>query len=65
MTPTELDHTVARVLGESTSADAQTDFVLPTPILIDREPMMVDWDRLDEQRVSVFLQRVRRQTDAA
>ena len=65
MTQAELDRAVASATGESVSAIAQMGFVTLTSIPVDREPMVVDWDQLDEQRVSVFPQRSRRQTVAA
>ena len=65
MTQAELNRAVARATGESVSAIAQMGFVTLTSIPIEREPMLVDWDMLDQQRVSVFPQRSRRETLAA
>ena len=65
MTQTDLDRAVACATGESVSAITQMGFVTLTSIPVDREPMVVDWDQLDQQRVSVFPQRSRRQIVAA
>lgn len=64
MTQTNLNHAVARATGESFSTIAKMGFVTLTSIPVEREPMVVDWDQLDEQRCSVFSQRSRRQTIA-
>ena len=65
MNQAELNRAVVRATGESVSAIAQMGFVTLTSIPIEREPMLVDWDHLDQQRVSVFPQRSRRETLAA
>ena len=65
MTQSQLDRAVARATGESVSAIAEMGFVTLTSIPVEREPTVVDWDQLDEQRVSVFPQRSKRQTVAA
>jgi hypothetical protein len=65
MTQAELNRAVACATGESVSAIAEMGFVTLTPIPVEREPMVVDWDQLDQQRVSVFPQRSKRQTVAA
>ena len=65
MTQADLNRAVARATGESVSAIAEMGFVTLTPIPVEREPMLVDWDQLDQQRVSVFPQRSRQQTVAA
>ena len=59
MTQTDLNRAVAHATGESVSAIAEMGFVTLTSIPIEREPLVVDWDQLDEQRVSVFPQRSR------
>ena len=64
MTQADLNRAVARATGESVSAIAEMGFVTLTSIPVEREPMVVDWDQLDEQRVSVFPQRSK-QTVAA
>ena len=65
MTQAELNRAVAPATGESVSTIADMGFVTLGPIPVEREPMVVDWDELDQQRVSVFPQRSRRQTVAA
>ena len=65
MTQTELNRAVASATGESVSAIAEMGLVTLTSIPVEREPMVVDWDQLDQQRVSVFPQRSKRQTVAA
>ena len=58
MTQAELNRAVARATGESTREIARRGFVLLTPIPVEREPLVVDWDRLDaERRTSFFEQR--------
>ena len=64
MTQTDLNRAVARATGESVSAIAEMGFITLTPIPVEREPMVVDWAQLDQQRVSIFPQRSRRQTVA-
>jgi len=65
MNQADLNRAVARVTGESVSTIAEMGFVTLPTILVEREPLMVDWDQLDRQRVSVFPQRSRQQTVAA
>ena len=65
MTQSQLDCAVARATGESIRTVANLGFVPLASIAIEREPMVVDWDQLDQQRVSVFPQRSKRQTVAA
>lgn len=58
MTQAELNRAVARATGESIREIARRGFVLLTPIPVEREPLVVDWDRLDaERRTSFFEQR--------
>jgi hypothetical protein len=65
MNQAELNRAVAHATGESVSAIAEMGFVTLTPIPVEREPMVVDWDELEEQRVSVFPQCSTRQVVAA
>jgi hypothetical protein len=65
MTQAELNRAVAAATGESVSAIAEMGFVALVPIPVEREHLVVDWDELDQQRVSVFPQRSRRQVVAA
>ena len=61
MTQTDLSCAVACVTGESVSTIAEMGFVSLTPIPVEREPLVVDWDELDQQRIRLFppLQRCR------
>ena len=65
MTQIDLNRAVACATGESVSAIAKMGLGTLTTIPVERETMLVDWDQLDQQRVSVFPQRSRQQTVAA
>jgi hypothetical protein len=54
MTQAELDRAVAAATGESVNTISQRGFVLLTPSPIEREPLVVDWDELDKNRVALF-----------
>lgn len=56
MTQAELNRAVARATGESIREIARRGFVLLTPIPVEREPLVVDWDRLDAQRRTSFFE---------
>jgi hypothetical protein len=50
----------AQATGESVDTVAQMGFVVLTRIPIEREPLRIDWDRLDaNRRVSLHRPRVR------
>ena len=60
MTQAELNREVAQATGESVDTIAQMGFVVLTRISIEREPLRIDWDRLDaDRRVSLHRPRVR------
>ena len=60
MTQAELNREVAQATGESVDTIAQMGFVVLTRIPIEREPLRIDWDRLDaDRRVSLARPRVR------
>ncbi len=52
MTQSELNRAIARVTGESLSTIAHMGFVPLTSVPLEREPLVVDWDELDSQRVA-------------
>ena len=54
MTQNEPNRAVAQASGESVRIIAQMGFSPPTPVVIDREPLVVDWDELEAQRVGVL-----------
>jgi hypothetical protein len=56
MTQQELDREVAHATGESLSTICRMGFTPLThgPVEIDRQPQVVDWDRLDANRYSLF-----------
>jgi hypothetical protein len=64
MTQAQLNRAVARVTGESMDTIQHLGFVPLTGIPTERTPLIVDWDRLDSQRYSIFPQR-RQQTALA
>ena len=49
----ELNRAVARATGESVRTVARMGFIPLTPMPIDRDPLVVDWDELEAQRVGV------------
>ena len=52
MTQAELNREVAAATGESVSMVTQMGFVplTPTPYERDRDPLVVDWDEVEQQR---------------
>jgi hypothetical protein len=54
MTQSELDRAVAAATGESVDTISRRGFVLLTPNPIESEPLVVDWDELDANRVALF-----------
>ena len=71
MTQTSLDRQVAKLTGESVATIRRMGFQVACPPLVafdpepnadhlDDGPATVDWDELDQQRVSYFPQRRRR-----
>ena len=54
MTQADLNREVARATGESVGTIDQLGFVPLTYGPVEREPLTVDWDELDEQRVALF-----------
>ena len=59
MTPNELNRAVARATGESVRTIAQRGFGLDPLDLANHEPLVVDWEQIDAQRVGLFPQRSR------
>ena len=57
MTQAELNREVAQATGETITAIKQMGFVPLTESPVEREPLTVDWDALDEQRVAMFAAR--------
>jgi len=56
MTQAELNRAVARATGESIREIARRGFVPLTPIPIEREPLVVDWDQVDNQRRTAYFE---------
>jgi hypothetical protein len=54
MTQRELNREVAQATGESVATIDHLGFVPLTHSPIEREPLTVDWDEVDEQRVAMF-----------
>jgi hypothetical protein len=54
MTQADLNRAVAAATGESVSVIDGLGFVPLTPTPFEREPLVVDWDALDEERVALF-----------
>ena len=65
MTQADLNRAVAAATGETVRTIAEMGFVPLTAAPIEREPLVVNWDELDADRVSVFPQRRRREPVAA
>ena len=61
MTQNDLNRAVAAATGETVKTIAEMGFVPLSGIPIEREPLVVDWDQVQQQRVSVFPQRRRRE----
>ncbi len=61
MSPTRLDEAVARATGESLHVVRRRGFSIADPVdvdydaeSIDRPPRIVNWDRLDRERIRLF-----------
>jgi hypothetical protein len=56
MTQSELDRQIAQATGESVATITQLGFspLWPVPYERDREPLMVDWDVVNQQRQVLF-----------
>ena len=56
MTQAELDREIARTTGESVKTVSQLGFspLWPKPYERDREPLVVDWDKVDANREVLF-----------
>ena len=54
MTQAELNRAVAQATGETVRTIAEMGFVPLTEAPVEREPLVVDWDEVDEQRVALF-----------
>jgi len=54
MTQNDLNRAVARATGETVSTIAAMGFVPLTDAPIEREPLVVDWDEVDQQRLSLL-----------
>ena len=57
MTQAELNREIAQVTGESVATIDGLGFVPLTSGPYEREPLTIDWDELDQQRVAMFVQR--------
>ncbi len=55
MTQNDLNRAVASATGETVSAVAAMGFVPLTAVPVEREPLVVDWDDVDQQRVALFV----------
>jgi hypothetical protein len=54
MPQSRLNHAVARATGESLATIARMGFVPLTHGPVEREPRMVNWDKLDGERIGLF-----------
>ncbi len=56
MTQAELNREVASATGESMSTVRQMGFVplMPVPYERDRDPLVVDWDEIEQQRAILY-----------
>ena len=54
MTQAELNRQVAEATGETVSTIRDMGFVPLTPVPVEREPLVVDWDDVDQRRDVVF-----------
>ena len=61
MTQNDLNRAVAAATGETVSTIAAMGFVPLASVPVEREPLVVDWDRADDDRMTVFPQRRRRE----
>ena len=57
MTQNDLNRAVAAATAKTVRTTAEMGFVLRSGIPIERKPLVVDWDQVQQQRVSVFPQR--------
>ena len=57
MTQADLNREVAQATGESVATIDRLGFVPLTSGPVEREPLTVDWDELDAERVAMFAQR--------
>jgi hypothetical protein len=55
MTQSELNRAVSKATGETVGAIAEMGFVPLTGIPVEREPLVVDFDELDQSRVALFV----------
>jgi hypothetical protein len=60
MTQHALNRAVARATGESVSTIARRGFSLLRVGPVEREPLVIDWDQLDEQRYGMLPDRQHR-----
>ncbi len=65
MTQNDLNRAVAQATGETVSTIAAMGFVPLIRVPAEREPFVVDWDELDQRRVSLLPERRRREPAAA
>ena len=59
MTQADLNRAVAQATGDTVSTIAAMGFVPLTSGPIERDPLVVDWDERDGQRVSLLPERCR------
>jgi len=64
MTQRDFNLAIARATGESLRTIANLGFVPLTAYPVERQPLTVDWDEIDEHRSSVFPQRQRQTVPA-
>ena len=57
MTQADLNREIAQATGETVATIDHLGFVPLTCGPIEREPLTVDWDELDQHRVAMFAQR--------
>jgi hypothetical protein len=57
MTQADLNREIAQATGETVATIDSLGFVPLTCSPIEREPLTVDWDEVDQQRVAMFAQR--------
>ncbi len=65
MTRSELHRAVARATGESLGTIARMGFGPLCTTVEEREPLLVDWDRVDAQRLRLLPLRQRRRSAVA
>jgi len=65
MTQNDLNRAVAAATGETVSTVAAMGFVPLTRVPAEREPLVVDWDELDQRRISLLPDRRDREPAAA